>query len=124
MRVNSLSMAEPKRSRPRKLPGRRCQSKAAIARLDHQSADTALGEAAALLPAPKFLAEVVQPLLTHVGDVWSQQRLGIAIEHLTTSLLWLGSHEATLVPTAQLPQRLTPFNSLQALDRQLERQLI
>lgn len=197
----------------------------AIARLDHQSADAALGEAAALLPAPALLAQVVHPLLTHVGDVWSQQRLGIAREHLTTSLLrsllgtllrtrqvshrrgtvvlgtlpgeshemgllmvalllashghpvcylgpnlppselaaaaaetdaailglslalepdeaglaalqaladdlppqvalWLGGHGATLVPTAQLPQRARLFSSLHELDRHLGRQLM
>lgn len=76
---------------------------AAIARLDHQSADAALGEAASLLPAPALLAEVVQPLLTHVGNVWSQQRLGIAREHLTTSLL--RSLLGTLLRTRQVPHR-------------------
>lgn len=78
----------------------------AIARLDTPSADAALGEAAALLPPSALLAEVVQPLLTHAGDHWAHQRLGIAREHLTTSLLrnLLG----TLLRTRQVDYRRPP----------------
>jgi len=78
----------------------------AIARLDYAAADEALGEAAALLPPSALLAEVVQPLLTHVGETWSYQPLGIAREHLTTGLLrhLLG----TLLRTRHVDRRLPP----------------
>lgn len=77
----------------------------AIARLDYRAADEALGEAAALLPPSTLLAEVVQPLLTHVGETWSYQPLGIAREHLTTALLrhLLGTLLRTRHVDRQLP---------------------
>ncbi|HEY9898360.1 MAG TPA: MerR family transcriptional regulator [Pantanalinema sp.] len=75
----------PARAHDQGLPAQRII--AAIERLDYTAADEALGQAAVVIPAAQLIREVVLPVLEHVGARWSQYPLGIAAEHLATSLL-------------------------------------
>ncbi|MEB3327686.1 MAG: MerR family transcriptional regulator [Candidatus Sericytochromatia bacterium] len=60
---------------------------AALQRYDHVTAARELERAAALLPASGLVAEVVLPLLEHIGVGWEQGRINIAQEHIASNLL-------------------------------------
>ncbi|MBO9540469.1 MerR family transcriptional regulator [bacterium] len=78
----------------------------AVDRLDYLAADEALGHAALVLPPVQLIHEVVLPLLEHVGSRWSHRSLGIAAEHLATSLL--RSLLGTILRTRHLDRRHAP----------------
>lgn len=78
---------------------------AAIERLDYMAADEALGQAAAMLPPEQLIDQVVLPVLDRLGHRW-QQPLGIAAEHLATSLL--RSLLGTLLRTRTLARHRAP----------------
>jgi methanogenic corrinoid protein MtbC1 len=59
----------------------------ALQRYDQGAAARELERAAALFPASRLVAEVVLPLLEHIGVGWDQGRVSIAQEHIASNLL-------------------------------------
>jgi DNA-binding transcriptional MerR regulator len=59
----------------------------ALANLDGAAAQRGLALQLATLGPTRFARSVALPLVREIGERWSQQRLGIASEHLATSLL-------------------------------------
>ena len=58
---------------------------AAVERFDAAALETELARAAALLPVPTLLREVVVPVLTEIGERWHDGRAQIAHEHLLSA---------------------------------------
>ncbi|MCE9581377.1 MAG: MerR family transcriptional regulator [Planctomycetes bacterium] len=59
----------------------------AVARFDQESADRELARAAALFPNDALVHDLLAPLLREVGERWAHREIGIAQEHLATSLV-------------------------------------
>ena len=59
----------------------------AIERLDAEAAERLLGQQLAALGPRRFLASVVLPLLTRVGDLWEKGGMCVASEHLASTAL-------------------------------------
>lgn len=60
---------------------------ASIERFDYAAADRELARLGALLSPRELVHQVAQPLMLHIGDEWHAGRLGIAQEHMGSSLL-------------------------------------
>jgi sigma-B regulation protein RsbU (phosphoserine phosphatase) len=60
---------------------------AAIESFDYATANTQLGNLAALLPVREFVGEVVLPLMRLVGDRWHDGTFTVAQEHMTSAIL-------------------------------------
>ncbi len=60
---------------------------AAIERLDYAEAERGLGLLGAVLTPRELVHQVALPLMRQVGEAWHVGRLGIAQEHMTSSLL-------------------------------------
>jgi DNA-binding transcriptional MerR regulator/methylmalonyl-CoA mutase cobalamin-binding subunit len=60
---------------------------ASIERFDYAAAERELARMGALLSPRELVHEVAQPLMLHIGDEWHAGRLGIAQEHMGSSLL-------------------------------------
>lgn len=59
----------------------------AIGRLDYANAERELSLLAAVLPPRELVHHVALPLMRQVGEAWHAGRLGIAQEHMASSLL-------------------------------------
>ncbi len=59
----------------------------AVSRFDPESAERELNRAAALFPQDRLVREVLAPLLRDIGERWAHSEIGIAQEHLATSLI-------------------------------------
>lgn len=59
----------------------------AIAQLDYAVAERELALLAAVLTPRELVHQVALPLLQQVGEAWHEENLGIAQEHMTSSLL-------------------------------------
>ena len=79
----------------------------ALMRFDVATIEAFIGRAAALLPAPELLRQVVVPALKETGDAWCDKRTTVAHEHLLSTVVRnvLGSL-LRLHPHAQAPGRL------------------
>ncbi len=60
---------------------------AAIERLDYAEAERGLGLLGAVLTPRELVHQVALPLMRQVGEAWHEGQLGIAQEHMTSSLL-------------------------------------
>ncbi len=60
---------------------------AAIEAFDYATANTQIGNLAALLPVRELVSEVVLPLMRLVGDRWHNGTLTVAQEHMTSAIL-------------------------------------
>lgn len=59
----------------------------AVSRFDPETAEHELNRAAALFPQDRLVREVLAPLLREIGERWAHSEIGIAQEHLATSLI-------------------------------------
>ncbi|MBL8187077.1 MAG: MerR family transcriptional regulator [Acidobacteria bacterium] len=59
----------------------------AVGRLDYAEAERELSLLAAVLPPRELVHNVALPLMRQVGEAWHTGKLGIAQEHMATSLL-------------------------------------
>jgi methanogenic corrinoid protein MtbC1 len=59
----------------------------AFSNLDEQRAGEVLSEAFALYSVEDTCARLISPVLTQIGEAWSQQKMGVAQEHFASAYL-------------------------------------
>lgn len=92
----------------------RCEH--AITRMDAESLEQSLGQAAAVLGIPDLLESVVSPLLHMVGHRWVENEVTIAQEHLMSAVIrnYLENKRTSFRVQASAPRLVvaTPTNEL------------
>jgi methanogenic corrinoid protein MtbC1 len=59
----------------------------ALINRDTQRSDEILGEALAVLPPESLILEVMRPVMSEIGSLWEQGKIGVASEHFATNYL-------------------------------------
>jgi methanogenic corrinoid protein MtbC1 len=59
----------------------------ALAHLDEASAASLLAQAFALFPVEQVIEQVIEPILSRIGDEWAVGQISVTVEHFTTTIV-------------------------------------